>query len=250
MRAFVEMTRVELKLFAREPLTLVFVLVLPLVILYVLNGAFSSETADPSVWEGLLAVDFYTSAYVALAAATAGVLSLPVHLASYREQGVLRRFRASALPPATLLGAQALVASLTAAGGAVLLSVVSVVAYDATAPRNWPGVLAAFVIVAAAFTALGLLLGLLMPTARAAQGLGVLLFFVFMMLGGPGPPHEVLPDVLGLVADSIPVTYAGALLRDPWLGRGWDLGAMGVMLGLLVASVVLTALVERRRGAS
>ena len=35
-----EMTWVELKLFLREPLTVMFVLVLPLVILYVLNGVF------------------------------------------------------------------------------------------------------------------------------------------------------------------------------------------------------------------
>lgn len=247
MRALVELTRVELRLFTREPLTLVFVLVLPLVILYVLNGAFSSELPDPTVWEGLPAVDFYASAYVALVAGTAGVLSVPVHLASYREQGVLRRFRASALPNATLLGAQALVAGLTALAGATLLGVVSVLAYDAPVPENWPGVLGAFLIVSAAFSALGLLLGLLMPTARAAQGLGVLLFFVFMMLGGAGPPREVLPETLRLVGDGVPMTYAARLLRDPWLGRGWDGVATVVMLGLLVACLAVTAWVLRRQ---
>jgi len=60
MRALGEMTWVELKLFAREPLTVVFVLVLPVVVLYVLNGVFGSQPPDPTVWEGLGAVDFYT----------------------------------------------------------------------------------------------------------------------------------------------------------------------------------------------
>lgn len=240
MRALGEMTWVELKLFAREPLTVLFVMVLPVVVLYVLNGVFGSQPPDPTVWEGIGAVDFYTASYVALVAGTVGVLSIPVHLAGYREQGVLRRFSASAISPVTLVGAHVVVATLTAAAGAVLLSTVAVLGYDATPPRDWPGLIAAFLLVAVAFGALGALLGFVLPTARAAQGLGVLLFFVFMMLGGAGPPREVLPTAMARIGDAIPVTYAGDLLRGPWLGREWDLTAAAVMLGVLLASAMLT----------
>ena len=193
MGAYGSMTKVELRLFVREPLSVVFVLVLPVVLLYVLNGVFGS-TPDPTVWEGRPPVDFYTSAYVALVAATAGVLSLPVHLAGYREKGVLRRFLASAVSPAALVGAHITVTVLMATAGAALLVTVSVVGYDITLPRSWVGVLAAYLLVSTTFAALGSVLGLVLPTARAAQGLGILLFFVFMMLGGAGPPREVLPS--------------------------------------------------------
>lgn len=246
MGAFRELTWVELKLFLREPLTVVFVLVLPLAFLYVLNGVFGSGPADPSVWEGIPAVDFYTPAYVALVAATAGVLSLPVHLAGYREQGVLRRFRATALSPATLVAAHVVVTAVAATSGAVLLTLASLLGYDTTAPRSWPGVLAAYLLVTVAFAAFGGLLGVLLPTARAAQGLGVLLFFVFMLLGGAGPPREVLPDLMARVGDALPVTYAGRLLRGPWLDRGWDVASVLVLVGLLVVSAVLTAWRLRR----
>ncbi|MGN6577443.1 MAG: ABC transporter permease [Nocardioides sp.] len=249
MRAFSAMTRVELKLFLREPLTVMFVLVLPLVVLYVLNGVFGANP-DPTVWEGLSPIDFYTSAYVALVASTAGVLSLPVHLAGYREQGVLRRFRASAVSPAALVGAHLAVTAAIAGAGAVLLSVVSVAGYDAALPESWPGVLVAFVLVATSFAALGAALGLLLPTARAAQGLGVLLFFVFMMLGGAGPPREVLPPALDAVAAGIPVTYAAALLRAPWMDGGWDLGATVFLAGMLAASVGVAGWRLRARYAS
>ncbi len=230
MRALGELAWVELKLFAREPLTVMFVLVLPVVVLYVLNGVFGSEPADPAVWEGLDAVAFYTPSYVALVAATVGVLSVPVQLAGYREKGVLRRFRASALSQPAFLGAHGIVASVTAVTGAVLLTVLAVVAYDAPTPVDPVGLLAAGALVVAAFAALGLLLGLLLPTARTAQGLGVLLFFVFMMLGGAGPPREVLPDALQTLGDLLPVTYAGDLLRGPWLDRGWDVTELLVMV--------------------
>jgi ABC-2 type transport system permease protein len=82
MRVFTAMTRVELKLFLREPLTVMFVLVLPVVVLYVLNGVFGSSP-DPTVWEGCrrsTSTPPRTSHW-----STAGVLSLPVHLAGYRE---------------------------------------------------------------------------------------------------------------------------------------------------------------------
>ncbi|HEX2894198.1 MAG TPA: ABC transporter permease [Marmoricola sp.] len=240
MRGFLALTWIELKLFAREPLTVVFVLVLPLVLLYVLNGVFGEAPPDPAVYQGIGAVDFYTSAYVALVAATAGVLSLPVHLAEYRQQGVLRRFRASAVRPGVLLAAHMVVAIVGATLGAVLVVAVSLVSENLTSPASWPGVLGAYALVVVAFAGLGTLLGVLVPTARAAQGLGVMLFFVFMMLGGAGPPREVLPGTLAHVSDAVPVTYAGRLIRDQWLGRGWDLGAIAVMAGVLVASLLLT----------
>jgi ABC-2 type transport system permease protein len=217
----------------------VFVLVLPVVVLYVLNGVFGDQP-DPSVWEGRSPIDFYTAAYVALVVATIGVLSLPVHLAGYRERGVLRRFRASALRPGALVGAHVIVTLLTAAIGAVLLTTVSVLAYDAAMPEDWLGLIGAFLLLSLAFAALGAALGLLLPTARAAQGLGVLLFFVFLMLGGAGPPREVLPDALLVMSDLTPLTHAARLLRAPWLGGAWDFGAMTVMVGLLVVSVGLT----------
>jgi ABC-2 type transport system permease protein len=125
MKALVALTWTELKLFARDPLSVVFVLVLPIVVLYVLNGVFGDQ-ADPSVWEGQSPIDFYTAAYVALVVATIGVLSLPVHLAGYRERGVLRRFRASSLRPWGLVGAHVAVTLLTATVGALLLTGVSV----------------------------------------------------------------------------------------------------------------------------
>lgn len=239
MRAFAALTWVELKLFAREPLTVSFVVVLPLVMLYVLNGVFGGTPPDPTVYEGLGAVDFYTASYIALVAATAGVLSLPMHLAEYRQQGVLRRFRASAVGPGVLVAAHMAVTVLGATVGSALVVAVSMTDEDLSAPASWPAVLAAYLVGAVTFAGLGVILGLLLPTARAAQGLGVLLFFVFMLLGGAGPPREVLPGTLSHVAGALPVTYAGNLVRDAWLGRGWDLGASAVLVGVLAGSLVL-----------
>lgn len=48
MRTFA-LSWVELKLFLREPLTVVFSLALPLIILFVLGGVFGNEVAEPAI---------------------------------------------------------------------------------------------------------------------------------------------------------------------------------------------------------
>ena len=239
MRTVAATIGIELKLFLREPLTLAFVLVLPLIVLYVLNGVFGNQP-DPEVYAGVGPADYYVSAYVALTVVTVGVLALPVHLAAYRERGVLRRFHASGLPRTALVTAHVVVALLLGTVGAVLLVVTSRFGYDVHLPASWPLTIAAFVLVTLTFAALGTLLGAVMPTARAAQGLGVILFFVFMMLGGAGPPAEVLPDVMRRLGDVIPMTYAARALREPWLEGTWNLDASLVMVGVLAVSALLS----------
>lgn len=244
MRTVAATIGIELKLFLREPLTLAFVLVLPLIVLYILNGVFGNQ-ADPSVYDGVGPADFYVSAYVALTVVTVGVLAIPVHLAAYRERGVLRRFHASGLPRGALVTAHVVVALVLGTAGSILLVATSRAAYDVALPASWPLTVAAFLLVTLTFAALGTLLGAVMPTARAAQGLGVILFFVFMMLGGAGPPAEVLPDLMARLGDVIPMTYAARVLRDAWLQGTWNLDASLVLVGLLAVSGLLAVRVFR-----
>lgn len=90
--------------------------------------------------------------------------------------------------PLLLLVAQVLVAVIVGTTAAGLLVVLSTTLFGGAPPADWVQVGAAFVLVTVAFASLGVLLGVLLPTARAAQGVGVLLFFMFVNLGGAGPP--------------------------------------------------------------
>src|SRR5512135_3758660 len=98
MRGLLKLTLVELKLFLREPVTLVFTLILPLIMLIVMGEVFG-RTADSSVYyRNVMAMDYYAPAYVGVVLAAIGLVAIPVHLAGYRERGVLKRFSASSLP--------------------------------------------------------------------------------------------------------------------------------------------------------
>jgi ABC-2 type transport system permease protein len=238
-----KLTWVELKLFARDPISMVLTLALPLFFLIVLNGVFGNEPElDPAedVWRGVGPADFYVPAYVGLVMAATGTLGLPVRLATYRERGILRRFRASAMPVWAVLGSQVVVALLTAAVGAVSLAVASTLIYGTELPAEVPGFLAGFVLAAVSFASVGVLLGSVLPTARSAQGAGLMLFFVMFLLSGAGPPPGALNSAMRAVSDALPLTYVVLLLQDPWLGFGWHVTASIVVAAIAVVSTVLS----------
>lgn len=233
-------TWVELKLFLREPLTVIFTLALPLVSLFILGGVFGN-TPDPegAVYRGVGAMDYYVPAYIGLVVASVGLVGLPVHLAGYRERGVLRRFRASSVPATTVVGSQVAVTVVIAIVGSVLLVIAARLAYTFQAPHDPARVILAFFLGALAFSALGVLLGALLPTARAAQGAGILLWFIMLFIGGAGPPPEVLTDSMAFVGRLTPLRHVIFLLQDPWLGFGWNWTETAIVAGIAaVAGVV------------
>jgi ABC-2 type transport system permease protein len=231
----------ELKLLFREPLVLVVSLLFPVLLMVLLLASFSGDT-DP-VFEGVGGSEFYVTAYLAAAVAAMGFMGTPTHLASYRSAGVLRRFRAAGIPARALIAAQTSVIATLAVLGAVVMLALAYAGWDVARPVSVPGVVLGFVLGILAFAAIGTLLGALMPTARAAQGLGLLLFFGTFFLVGGGPPPGVLPDALNTVAAWTPTGLLVDAIRSPWVGRGNDLVALAT---LALITVVAGGLAIRR----
>ena len=233
MKLLGKMSWLELKLFMREPLTVLFALALPLLVLFVMGGVFGNEV-DAEFYRGIGAMDYYVPAYVALVTASVGLISLPVHIAGNRELGVLKRYHASSMPTWIVVGASVITMFVIALLSASLLVVVAKLVHDIALPESSAGVATAFVISGLAFASLGVLLGAVLPNARAAQALGVLLWFVMLILGGAGPPPEVLSGAMDVVGQITPLRHAIRAMQDGWLGL--DAG-----LSWLVIAVVFVA---------
>jgi ABC-2 type transport system permease protein len=236
MKILVKMTWLELKLFLREPLTVLFALVLPLMVLFVMGGVFGNE-ADVGVYRGVGAMNYYVPAYIALVAASVGLISLPTHLAGNRERGVLKRYRASSMPSWAVVGAQVAVTFIISTVSGITLVVAAVSAYDVTGPDSPLLVIAGFALVALAFSSLGVLLGALLPSPRSAQALGVMLWFLMLMVGGAGPPPEVLTGAMEIVGDLTPLRHAIRAMQDGWLGLDAGYSWLVVAVLTLVSGV-------------
>lgn len=243
MRALRTLIWTELKLFLREPITVIFTLALPLMVLYILGGVFGNETGGGDgefvVYRGFGATDWYTPAYVALAVAGFALIAVPSHMVEYRETGVLRRLRASGLPRTVFLTSQLAIGVLVSTVAAGLLLVAAFLFTDVGAPLDWPGFGAAYLLGAPAIVVFGVMLGTILPTARAAQSVGLLLWFVLLFLSGSGPPPEVLPSSLATLGDWLPLTPIIQLLQEPWLTGEWATRQSLVAGGLAAVSAAV-----------
>jgi ABC-2 type transport system permease protein len=246
MHTLVKLTWVEIKLFVREPITVIFTLALPVLFLFVMGGVFGNtpDTGDSGmvVFRGVGPLDYYIPAYFALVMMAIGTVALPVHLTGYRERGILRRLRASSISVWSVLGSQIIVSFIIAVVGCLLVFVLGLLVYSPNLPQS-PGLMVpAFLISLLCFTALGFFLGAVLPSTRSAQGLGLILFFVMMILGGAGPPPEVLTGAMDIVGKITPLRHAIIMLQDPSLGFGWNRDASLIVAGI---TVVLTFLAYR-----
>jgi len=228
--------RAELRLALREPMVLAFVFAFPVVTVLVIAGAFTAEDApdfggvDPSHW--------YVSSYLAVIIAAVGLVMVPVHVAAYRERGVLRRFTAAGFPRSSFaVACIAVGVLLTLVGSAVMLCVAAPL-YGLLPVDSPARTVLAVIAGAITFTSIGLLIGTLVPNARAAQGIGLLAFFPSFLLGGGGPPPSVMNDGMRRAADLLPLTHVTQSIRDPWLGTGTGTGHLLIALAFLAVSAL------------
>jgi ABC-2 type transport system permease protein len=239
--AAARLVRAELRLTVRDPLVLTFVLVFPVVTMLIIGGSFGTkpdpgfDNTDPSHW--------YVASYLTVVIAAAGLITLPVHLASYRERGVLRRFAAAGFPRWSFALAQLVMGLATiAVSGAVLLAVAAPV-YGIPPLHDAWRVVAGLLLGAIGFVSIGVLLGTVLPSARAAQAVGLILFFPSFLLGAGGPPPHVMGAAVRAVARPLPLTLLTDAVRSPWLGTGT---AAASLLGLAGLTVLVAAVAARR----
>jgi ABC-2 type transport system permease protein len=239
--AVARLVRAELRLMTRDPLVLTFVFAFPIVTMLIIGGAFGTRP-DPA-FEGTNPSHWYVASYLTVVIAAIGLVMLPVHLASYRERGVLRRFATAGFPRWSFATAQLIVGLLTTAVACALLLAVAAPVYGIPAVHDAWRVAVALPLGAVAFVSLGVLLGSVLPSARAAQAVGLLLFFPSFLLGAGGPPPHVMGSVVKQVAGPLPLTLLTNAVRAPWLGLG---PATGSLIAVAVLAVAASAAAARR----
>jgi ABC-2 type transport system permease protein len=233
----------QFKLYLREPVAFFFTLAYPALLLLLFGFIFGNQP-DPEFW-GLNfgTVDASVPAYTGIIIGTVALMGIPIDTAASRETGVLRRYRATPLHPAAYLIASVLVYLGIALLGMAILVAVGKLVFGLRIAGSWVNVLAAFILSAGSFFSLGYLLASLVPTARAAQALGMVIFFPMMFLSGAGMPLQLLPEVLRQASDYLPLSYVVRLIQGLWFGETWSslwLPTL-VLAGMMLLGSVLAA---------
>lgn len=216
MTATAKLTVVESKLLVRDPGSM-FSFLIPVFILIVFGS--SIGPGDTVLLPMTLAISI----------GLVGLYLMPTALASYREKGILRRLATTPVRPGSLLVVQLLLQfTLTLVSCGVLLAVAATV-LGVQLPASVLGFGVVFLLATASVFAIGLLIAALAPSGRAANGIGVLLYFPMAFLAGLMQPVSQMPAIVVKIGEFTPLGAFRQSLQDVWNGRAPDPLLMGVM---------------------
>jgi ABC-2 type transport system permease protein len=219
-----------MRLAMRNRAFLFFSLVMPLTFLFIYAGIFGRGRAQ--------AVPYLLAEVLALTV-MGSFWGLSVQLVTFREQGILRRFRV------TPVGASAMLASSLLSNYFLTLPTIIVEFYLSRSVFHMTGfgnVLAVFVLVTlgtVTFASLGLVVASVTNTMQETQIINQIIWFVFLFISGATIPFPMLPGAIQQVAVFLPATYLVSGLQ-----RAMTEPNTGVLdLGSYVASLVVSALI-------
>jgi ABC-2 type transport system permease protein len=233
IRALVKLTWLEIKIFVREPLGVfgsVGIPVLGFVVLTRLLGRSVSTAPRQAGWPGDSFLPVLTSILIALSA----VVSLIAIISIYREGGILKRLRATPLPPVVILTAHVLVKLFFTAITLIAMLLAGRRYFPPDAHVNLISFGAALLFTTWAILSIGFVVASVVPTARFAQPLATMTVYPMLGVSGLFYPLERMPPLLQTIAKVSPLTYAVSLLDGIWKGESW------LAHGTDVAALVLT----------
>ena len=215
--AFAKIVLNEVRLVARNPRALVYAFALP-VLLLVLFGNLRKFQVHKASLGGLTLFDTYIPVLICMVIALIALLSLPGPLATYREQGILRRLSTTPAPPAWVLAAQVVINLCLAVLAIFIIVVVGIAAFNEHAPNNIGGFVLAIALTVAALLSLGLVLATVAKTAQGAYVMGGAVFFPLIFLAGLWLPRPDMPTWLQHISNYTPLGAAVEAMQHSMTG--------------------------------
>jgi ABC-2 type transport system permease protein len=241
MKSLLKMTWMEAKLFLREPMSAFFTLVFPLMML-VLFGMISSNQPTTGAG-GKRFIDSSIPILTSMVIGIVGLMAITITMASYRENGILRRLQTTPVSPLMILAAQVIVIFAMTSLGVLMLIVAGKLVYNVRFEGNVLSMLAGFILASLSFFAIGFILAGRMPNPRSANIVGLVLLYPMIYLSGAaGFPRDFLPEAVQKIAAILPLTYVVNLLSGLWNGETWGAHTTDVIVlaGILVAGVLIS----------
>lgn len=236
-RLFLHQLRSEQLVFWRSREAAFFIFIFPLLLFVLLGSIYSGKIYGLPAPEALLA------GLVGYGCANTAFAGLAIQLVIRREDGILKRLRSTPLPPATYIGSLLVSTLVVFALQTVALFLIGRAFYGTPFPSDVGSFVAAVVIGAAVFAALGTATA---SVIRSAEGSSAVVNFILLpmaFLTGSFGPTRHYPAFLRAIGDVLPLKYLIELVNAVYLhGRGFwtQPGALAVLAAWGAAGLVFT----------
>jgi ABC-2 type transport system permease protein len=230
MRLFLHEVRTEQLLFWRNREAAFFTFLLPIIFFLVFGSIYGNSTITK---EHIRAAPFLEAGMIGYGVASTAFAGLAITMVIRRESGVLKRIRATPLPPAIYLLAVLVSTFIVFLIEAALIIAIGRLLFSVSVPDRPFSLLVALAIGAVAFAAMGL--GLT-GYVRSAEGSSAVVNFVYLpmaIISGTFFTPKEYPAFLRAIADVLPLTYFTKLTRDVMVRHDhiWsETGSIGVVL--------------------
>ncbi|MGN6217581.1 MAG: ABC transporter permease [Solirubrobacterales bacterium] len=234
--------RYDQKAFWRNPASVFFTVMFPVIVFLILAVVFNGETVN--VRGGVEATTYYVPAIMSLAIISATMQTLAMTLVIAREDGRLKRGRGTPMPPWVFIAGRVGNSIVVALLMLILLAASGGVLYGVSVPwERLPAILLALVVGAASFCCLGIALTALIPSQDAAAAIVNALLLPLYFLSGVFIPEDQLPNGVITFANFFPVRHFFDAFFDAYVPAGgpavsWDnlavVAAWGIV-GLVLA---------------
>ncbi|MGD0985540.1 MAG: ABC transporter permease [Acidimicrobiales bacterium] len=184
----------------RNPMGAFFTFFMPVMFLVIFASLYSGDR-----YQGLKLDQYFIPGIMTFGVISACYTNLSVTLANQREQGILKRFRGTPLPPWAYMVATVASCVIRALVLVALTLGVGVAFYGLVVPAHSYGAIAAIVVLGAAtFCALGVAITVIIPNADAAPAIVNGVYLPLMFISGTFFPLSS-SSVLAKIASYFPI---------------------------------------------
>ena len=234
--------RFDQKVFWRNPASVFFTILLPIIFLLIFATIFGNDEIDEL--GGIKTTTYYVPAIVTLAIVSATMQSLAMSLTVDRENGILKRGRGTPLPSWVFFAGRIGNALVVSVLMLILVTTLGRLIYGVEVPWDrLPAVFVTLAVGAAAFCSLGIALTAAIPSEDAAAPISNVAVLPLYFLSGIFIPESEIPEGVLQVADLFPIRHffeAFFAAYDPaTVGAGFEWGNLAFVAAWGVAGIAI-----------
>jgi ABC-2 type transport system permease protein len=233
--------RYDQKVFWRNPASVGFTVLFPVMFLVLFELLFSSNRLEGL---GVDSSTYYVPAIITLAVVSATFQNLAMSVTIDREDGLLKRSRGTPLPSWVFIAGRVGNSVVVAVLMLVLVAALGRIAYGVEIPwERAPAVLITLALGAATFSCLGLALTAAIPSQSAAAPITNLVIFPLYFLSGVFVPESEVPNGVIQFSEVFPVRHFFQAFFTAWdpntTGAGFEWGHLAIVAAWGLAGLAI-----------
>jgi imidazolonepropionase-like amidohydrolase/ABC-type multidrug transport system permease subunit len=230
MKAFIALTKIDLKLALRNRSVLFFNYFFPLIFFFMFGFLMHAEQGSRIIQ--------VVSMVTAIGILGNGLFGAGMRAVQDRETDVLRRYKVTPITPVPLLAASMVTGVILYLPGLIVVLILANRLFGMVVPHNLGSLFIFAIIACVAFRAIGLIIASVVNSSQESLILIQPLYMAMLFLSGATFPIFLFPEWLQNVTQFIPATYlmngiAGILQRGESVLQNWQ----------AVAALIVTALI-------